>query len=129
MTGLWHKNLWQGEKKAVDFFVVKGIVEGLFEKLGITEGIEFAQSERKELHPGRTANILHNGSLVGFIGQLHPSVEKELDLSDTYVFELDLHRAPPIGCTGDHVYTNSEVSFCYKGHRACCRQTNNGRPA
>ncbi|MCY8224345.1 phenylalanine--tRNA ligase subunit beta [Bacillus haynesii] len=92
VTGLWHKYLWQGEKKPVDFFVVKGIVEGLLEKLGITDGIEFAQSERKELHPGRTANILHNGSLVGFIGQLHPSVEKELDLSDTYVFELDLHE-------------------------------------
>ncbi|MEC1262858.1 phenylalanine--tRNA ligase subunit beta [Bacillus swezeyi] len=92
VTGLWHKNLWQGEKKPVDFFVVKGIVEGLLEKLGIREGIEFVQSERKELHPGRTANILYNGSLIGFIGQLHPSVEKELDLNETYVFELDLHE-------------------------------------
>ncbi|ATH92710.1 phenylalanyl-tRNA synthase subunit beta [Bacillus glycinifermentans] len=91
VTGLWHKNLWQGEKKPVDFFVAKGIVEGLLEKLGVQEGIEFVQSERKELHPGRTANILHNGSLIGFIGQLHPSVEKELDLKEAYVFELDLH--------------------------------------
>ncbi|NPC93668.1 phenylalanine--tRNA ligase subunit beta [Bacillus sp. WMMC1349] len=92
VTGLWHKNLWQGEKKLVDFFVMKGLVEGLLEKLGIHEGIEFVQSERKELHPGRTANILYNGALVGFIGQLHPFFEKELDLPETYIFELDLHE-------------------------------------
>ncbi|MEC5228518.1 phenylalanine--tRNA ligase subunit beta [Bacillus inaquosorum] len=91
VTGLWRKQLWQGEKKTVDFFVAKGIVEGLLEKLNVLDSIEFVQSERKQLHPGRTANILLNGSLIGFIGQVHPSLEKELDIKETYVFELDLH--------------------------------------
>ncbi|MCY9109561.1 phenylalanine--tRNA ligase subunit beta [Bacillus atrophaeus] len=91
VTGLWHKNLWQGEKKPVDFYVVKGIVEGLLDKLNMLTSIEFVQSERKNMHPGRTANILLNGSLVGFIGQVHPTMEKELDLKETYVFELDLY--------------------------------------
>ncbi|MBD5021509.1 hypothetical protein GUF50_19280, partial [Xanthomonas citri pv. citri] len=76
--------------KPVDFFVVKGIVEGLLDKLNVLDSIEFVQSERKQLHPGRTANILLNGSLIGFIGQVHPSLEKELDIKETYVFELDL---------------------------------------
>lgn len=91
VTGLWRKNLWQGEKKPVDFFVVKGIVEGLPHQLNVSDRIEFVQSERKNMHPGRTANILLNGSLAGFIGQVHPAMEKELDIKETYVFELDLH--------------------------------------
>lgn len=91
VTGLWRKNLWQGEKKPVDFFVVKGIVEGLLHQLNVSDRIEFVQSERKNMHPGRTANILLNGSLAGFIGQVHPAMEKELDIKETYVFELDLH--------------------------------------
>ncbi|QBG57319.1 phenylalanine--tRNA ligase subunit beta [Bacillus amyloliquefaciens] len=91
ITGLWRKNLWQGEKKPVDFFVVKGIVEGLLHQLNVSDRIEFVQSERKNMHPGRTANILLNGSLAGFIGQVHPAMEKELDIKETYVFELDLH--------------------------------------
>ncbi|MFT7821191.1 phenylalanine--tRNA ligase subunit beta [Bacillus siamensis] len=91
VTGLWRKNLWQGEKKPVDFFVVKGIVEGLLHQLNVSDRIEFVQSERKNMHPGRTANILLNGSLAGFIGQVHPAMEKELDIKETYVFELDLY--------------------------------------
>ncbi|OAZ69264.1 Phenylalanine--tRNA ligase [Bacillus siamensis] len=91
VTGLWRKNLWQGEKKPVDFFVVKGIVEGLLHQLNVSDRIEFVQSERKNMHPGRTANILLDGSLAGFIGQVHPAMEKELDIKETYVFELDLH--------------------------------------
>ncbi|MGX6632499.1 phenylalanine--tRNA ligase subunit beta [Bacillus velezensis] len=91
VTGLWRKNLWQGEKKQVDFFVAKGIVEGLLHQLNVSDRVEFVQSERKNMHPGRTANILLNGSLAGFIGQVHPAMEKELDIKETYVFELDLH--------------------------------------
>lgn len=78
-------------RKPVDFFVAKGIVEGLLHQLNVSDRVEFVQSERKNMHPGRTANILLNGSLAGFIGQVHPAMEKELDIKETYVFELDLH--------------------------------------
>ncbi|MEK5305087.1 MULTISPECIES: phenylalanine--tRNA ligase subunit beta [Bacillus] len=90
LTGLWHKNLWQGEKKAVDFYVAKGIAEGLFEKLGVSEEITYVQAEREGLHPGRTADVHLNGKVIGFVAALHPVVEKELDLKETYVFEFDL---------------------------------------
>ncbi|WP_353854997.1 phenylalanine--tRNA ligase subunit beta [Bacillus sp. Bos-x628] len=90
ITGLWHKNLWQGEKKAVDFYVAKGITEGLFEKLGVSDQITYVQAEREGLHPGRTADVQLNGKVIGFVAELHPVVEKELDLKETYVFELDL---------------------------------------
>lgn len=90
VTGLWHSHSWQGEKKAVDFFVVKGILEGMFAKLGLAERVGYVQAQVEGMHPGRTAEILLNGVKIGFVGQVHPSVQKELDLKDTYVFELSL---------------------------------------
>jgi phenylalanyl-tRNA synthetase beta chain len=92
VTGLWHSHLWQGEKKPVDFYVVKGILEGLFSKLGLQEKIQFQQAEVAGMHPGRTAEILLNGKKVGFVGQIHPQVQKDKDLKDTYVCELNLRE-------------------------------------
>ncbi|SDH75513.1 phenylalanine--tRNA ligase subunit beta [Alteribacillus bidgolensis] len=90
VTGTWEIHLWQGEKKKTDFFVVKGILEGLFDELGVLDNIQFVPSSRKELHPGRSADIVLNGRSVGFTGQVHPSVEKEWDIKETYIFQLDL---------------------------------------
>ncbi|WP_461200134.1 phenylalanine--tRNA ligase subunit beta [Anoxybacillus sp. TBDG-1] len=90
LTGVWHAHLWQGEKKAVDFYVAKGIVDGLVALLGLESRIEYKQAKREHLHPGRTADMLLDGKTIGFIGQLHPIVQKEFDLKETYVFELDL---------------------------------------
>lgn len=91
ITGLWHSLPWQGEKKAVDFFVIKGILTGLFEKLGLTDQVEFVQAKVEGMHPGRTAEVRLNGRDIGFVGQVHPNVQKELDLKDTYVFEFSLN--------------------------------------
>ncbi|WMT19431.1 phenylalanine--tRNA ligase subunit beta [Parageobacillus toebii] len=90
LTGVWHAHLWQSEKKAVDFYVAKGILDGLFELLGLTNRIEYRQAKREHMHPGRTAHILLDGKTIGFVGQLHPVVQKEYDLKETYVFELAL---------------------------------------
>jgi phenylalanyl-tRNA synthetase beta chain len=90
ITGLWHSHSWQGEKKAVDFYVLKGILEGLFAKLGLTDSVTYVQAKVDNMHPGRTAEIHLNGVRIGFVGQVHPTMQKELDLKDTYVFELSL---------------------------------------
>ncbi|MFP7299555.1 phenylalanine--tRNA ligase subunit beta [Neobacillus niacini] len=90
ITGLWHSHSWQGEKKAVDFYVLKGILEGLFAKLGLTDSVTYVQAKVDNMHPGRTAEIHLNGERIGFVGQVHPTMQKELDLKDTYVFELSL---------------------------------------
>ena len=90
LTGLWHSQLWQGEKKALDFFVAKGILEGLFEKLGLTSQITFAAAKVDGMHPGRTASILLNGQYIGYVGQVHPTVQQQHDIKETYVFELSL---------------------------------------
>jgi phenylalanyl-tRNA synthetase beta chain len=90
MTGLTLHHPWQGEKKAVDFFVLKGIVEGLVDLLGLTSRVTFAKGKMEDMHPGRTANILLDGEVIGFIGQLHPETQKSWGLKETYIFELSL---------------------------------------
>ncbi|MGY4689269.1 phenylalanine--tRNA ligase subunit beta [Salibacterium sp. K-3] len=90
VTGLWDSHLWQGEKKKADFFVVKGVLEGLFEELGAASAVEFVRSGHAELHPGRSADIYLDGTYAGFTGQVHPTVEKEWDIKETYVFQIDL---------------------------------------
>lgn len=94
MTGLWESHLWQGEKKPVDFFVAKGILEALFSELGLNSQVEYRQAETiADMHPGRTAEILLNGRVIGFIGQIHPTLQKELDLKETFIFELSFKDA------------------------------------
>lgn len=88
ITGLWLDNSWQGEKKPVDFFVLKGIVEGLGAKLGAE--LTFERGQMDDLHPGRTAFVVLGGQRIGVIGQLHPSEQKARDLKTTVVMELNL---------------------------------------
>lgn len=90
LTGMWQSHLWQGEKKKVDFYVAKGVLEGLFGLLGIEASIRYQSVKKDSLHPGRTAAILLDGKEIGFVGQLHPSLQKELALNETFVFQLDL---------------------------------------
>ncbi|HEY4551957.1 MAG TPA: phenylalanine--tRNA ligase subunit beta [Bacillaceae bacterium] len=99
LTGLWVDNAWQGEKKAVDFYVAKGILEGLFEKLGVGQAIEWRAAQLEGMHPGRTAEILLDGNVIGFAGQVHPAVQKSMDLKNTFVFEV---QASPIFSYGRH---------------------------
>ncbi|MBM7714764.1 phenylalanyl-tRNA synthetase beta chain [Bacillus thermophilus] len=88
MTGMWVDHPWQGEEKMVDFFVAKGILEGLFKKLGVDPHIEWKPAQIEGMHPGRTAQIYLAGEEIGFVGQLHPHLQKEFDLKNTILFEL-----------------------------------------
>lgn len=90
MTGLWLDHSWQGERKTVDFFVLKGIVEALAEKLGVE--LTFERGQMDGLHPGRTAFIMLDGKRIGVIGDLHPTEQKSRDLKTTIVMELNLQE-------------------------------------
>lgn len=97
ITGEWQVNDWQKQVKSVDFFALKGIVEGLLAKLNVKETIQFESIQKAEMHPGRTARILLGDKEIGFIGQVHPHTSSTYDLKDTYVFEIrlaDLLAAP-----------------------------------
>ena len=90
LTGTWSEQAWQQEKKEVDFYVVKGIVEGLFDFLQIP--VTYSQTKVTDMHPGRCAVVKIADKTVGFIGQLHPTLQKQLDLKETYVFDLNLEE-------------------------------------
>lgn len=90
ITGSWVNHKWQQDVKKVDFYVVKGIVEGLFRYLNVAESYEQAQIEG--MHPGRCATIHIDGEIVGFLGEIHPTLAKEKDLKDTFVFDINFEK-------------------------------------
>jgi len=86
MTGEYY--LGVNNKKEVDFYIVKGIVEEVLNYLGYENRYSFVlpKKEVKEFHPGQVAEINVNGEIVGVIGRLHPEVCKDA----VYVFEINL---------------------------------------
>lgn len=90
LTGQVTKANWQTEAVAVDFYHAKGVLEGYFKKLGLADSIHYEANEMiKWMHPGRTADVYLNDQVIGYLGQVHPSVAKAQDLKDVYVFELN----------------------------------------
>jgi phenylalanyl-tRNA synthetase beta chain len=82
---------WHGKVQSVDFYDAKGDLEALLSLGGAAETFDFKTKTHRALHPGQSAVILKNGQEVGYLGALHPSLEKTLGLSGpVYLFELDL---------------------------------------
>ncbi|MCQ1114822.1 phenylalanine--tRNA ligase subunit beta [Staphylococcus aureus] len=87
LTGDYVVNQWQGKKETVDFYLAKGVVDRVAEKLNLE--FSYRRADIDGLHPGRTAEILLENKVVGFIGELHPTLATDNDLKRTYVFELN----------------------------------------
>ena len=81
---------WSNKDKNVDFYYAKGILETLFEKLNLK--VKFIKYDKPvaELHPGRSALISYNNQIIGYLGEVHPSLIKMLSIDKTFVFELKL---------------------------------------
>ncbi len=89
MTGNYYLGI--ENKKKVNFYIIKGIVEELLDYLGYSGRYSFVVKEDKmpdELHPGQSALISVNNDVVGIIGRVHPRVLKD----DVYVFEINLDK-------------------------------------
>lgn len=78
---------WHGKAQVMDFFDLKGEVEEILAAGRVH--VEYVRSDREWLHPGQSAEILVDGKSVGYLGRLHPSLENALDLSTTWIAELD----------------------------------------
>ncbi|WP_113588151.1 phenylalanine--tRNA ligase subunit beta [Staphylococcus aureus] len=87
LTGDYVVNQWQGKKETVDFYLAKGVVDRVSEKLNLE--FSYRRADIDGLHPGRTAEILLENKVVGFIGELHPTLAADNDLKRTYVFKLN----------------------------------------
>lgn len=92
MTGNYPDGNWQEKAQPVDFYTLKGIMERIFAEFGVKNYSLVAKTEIAALHPGRSGEIYLGEELAGFIGQVHPQVADELDLTPTYVMELDLAK-------------------------------------
>lgn len=94
ITGSIDSNLWIS-KPQTDFYTLKGIIQGLFEALGLENRVKFEPCTNVSyLHPGKAANITLMGKgmpNVGSFGLVHPLIrDKEKFNQEVYVFELDL---------------------------------------
>ncbi len=75
-----------------DFYTMKGVVEELFEKLGMRERPHYdPKSQKTYLHPGRQADIYYDGKKLGYLGEVHPSVADTYGIGErAYVAVLDM---------------------------------------
>tara|TARA_R110000822_G_scaffold60287_15_gene150276 strand:- start:724 stop:3105 length:2382 start_codon:yes stop_codon:yes gene_type:complete len=93
ITGSRSPEGWVNNQEDVDFFDIKADVEALLQIGHVYEQFSFVAAEHPALHPGQCAKIERNGELVGYLGQLHPRVQKALDLSQpVFVFEMCLSQ-------------------------------------
>jgi len=88
MTGEYYNGI--DNSKNVDFYDIKGVTEELLDYLGYENRYSFVVPKQipAEFHPGQTAEISVNNDVVGIIGKIHPTIEKE----SVYVMEINLDK-------------------------------------
>ncbi|WP_372738382.1 phenylalanine--tRNA ligase subunit beta [Neptunomonas sp.] len=91
LSGARDPESWTGKSSSVDFFDIKRDIEAVLNLGGAGDQYRFVADRHVALHPGQTARIERAGEVVGFVGALHPSLIKKLDLNGpVYLFELSL---------------------------------------
>ena len=89
LTGNRSYEHWGQESKTVDFFDMKGDLEAVLELTGRLDDVKFEACSNPALHPGQSAALVLDGEQIGFIGALHPELERKLDLNGrTMLFEV-----------------------------------------
>lgn len=91
ISGVQNEEHWSMESKTVDFFDLKGDLEAIIGLTVAATEFSFRGATHPALHPGQCAEILRNNRVIGYIGAIHPSLEKPFGLNGkTIVFELEL---------------------------------------
>ena len=88
-----------------DFYTMKGVVEEFFDKIGMHKKETYDPNAGKNfLHPGRQANIIYGGKVVGYLGEVHPTVADTYGIGErAYVAVLDMPEILPFA-TFDRKY-------------------------
>lgn len=104
LTGKRRQAHWAQKSEAVDFYDIKGVFDRLVSYLSV-KGLTYKSASPDGFHPGRTAELLLKAAegeqVIGRIGQLHPTVQQQRDLDDTYVLEVEL--SPILEAAGDAI--------------------------
>lgn len=75
-----------------DFFTMKGVVEELLSQLGLRDKAEYdPTADLPFLHPGRKANVVYDGAVIGYLGEVHPTVAANYAIKDrVYIAVIDM---------------------------------------
>ena len=90
-----------------DFFTMKGVVEEFFDKVGLHKKEKYDPNAGKSfLHPGRQANIVYDGTVIGYLGEVHPTVCENYNMKTrAYIAVIDM----------PYVYEMSSFDKKYEG--------------
>lgn len=94
LAGAWHPATWNEAVRALDFFDGKGVIETLIASMGL-ERFKVREADVAHLQPGRSAEILVGGEVVGWLGEVHPLVLEAFG-ADGPVTAFELALAPLI---------------------------------
>ena len=80
-----------------DFFTMKGVIEEFLDSIGLHKKIKYDPNAGKNfLHPGRQANVIYEGTILGYLGEVHPEVCDNYDMkARAYVAVLDMPQIVP----------------------------------
>jgi phenylalanyl-tRNA synthetase beta chain len=91
ITGRRMPESWTENGEMVDFYDLKGDVESLIGLQGASSELGFSVGQHPALHPGQTAAITLKGETVGYLGAIHPELQKKMGFSQAiYLFEVTL---------------------------------------
>lgn len=91
LTGSNIPSSWNKHSQVYDFYDIKGIVENLLQELGI-QGVDYRNLGLSFFHPGRQASLFIDNQEIGSIGEIHPAIQRRLDVSQRVLFgEFNLH--------------------------------------
>lgn len=91
VSGTSYGEHWNVPSRAVDFYDVKGDVEALLALCNDSARFSFKAQQCDGLHPGQSAAIFVDGQQVGFVGAVHPQLQKQLGINGAaYVFEIEV---------------------------------------
>ncbi len=91
ISGLLPPDPYTGRNGRHDFYDLKGVVEGVLAGIGYSRRFSFAPAEEPYYYPKRQANLLVDETIVGSIGEIHPTVLENFNIdSPAFVFDLDL---------------------------------------
>ena len=121
ISGAQNEEHWSMESKTVDFFDLKGDLEAIIGLTVASTEFSFRGATHPALHPGQCAEILRNNRVIGYIGAIHPSLEKPFGLNGkTIVFELELDallhaRLPLAQAVGENQLVGLNLFDVYQG--------------
>lgn len=93
-----------------DFFTLKGVVESIVENFCFGKNVEFVATKKPFLHPTRGAEIIVDGNVIGYLGQIHPRIIEELD-AEKPVYGCEIYYTELTKCFNDKIVVKPISKF------------------